>query len=252
MCISSLQHHKSIALTEHDKTLPKHIVSSHRHQLKTRRIRLHYLTVASLCLALATTATVIEFFALFNIQFCDGEDLMQLYWGFWSVLQVGSNIAILGVVVQFWIVLGDVETPSWAVALGTPVLVFAAIGFGFRHILKETIGRVRGERELAGDEEQGRGRGPSADEEREDVVGPRDESDSEKYPGDRSLSTAPTVVPTEAPPTRNRSVSSVSQYAPSIQRPDVGRRSTFWQRGLHYMFNSVITDHPREYARDRN
>lgn len=54
---------------------------------------------------------------------------MMLYWGFWSVLQVGSNIAIFGVMLQFWIVLGDVETPSWAVALGTPVLVFAALGF---------------------------------------------------------------------------------------------------------------------------
>lgn len=54
---------------------------------------------------------------------------MMIYWGFWSVLQVGSNIAILGVMLQFWIVLGDVETPSWAVALGTPVLVFAALGF---------------------------------------------------------------------------------------------------------------------------
>lgn len=77
-------------------------------------------------------------------------------------------------------------------ALGTPVLVFAAIGFNIRHIYKETIGRIRGERDAPSDEEQGRGRGPSADEEREDTVGPRDpyEIDPDKYPGHRSLSTA--------------------------------------------------------------
>ncbi len=103
-----------------------------------RRKRVLYLAIVSLCLLLSATCTVIECFAAFNIEYCDGEDLMQLYWGFWSILQVGSNIAILGVMLQFWIVLGDVETPSWAVALGTPVLVFAALGF----ILKAIWGKV--------------------------------------------------------------------------------------------------------------
>lgn len=85
-----------------------------------------------------------ECFALFNIEFCDGEDLMPLYWGFWSVLQVGSLIAIAGVMVQFWIVLGNVETPSWAVALGTPVLVFAALGWVFRNLWKRMIAKYKG------------------------------------------------------------------------------------------------------------
>lgn len=79
---------------------------------------------------------MLEVFAAFNIEYCDGEDLIQLYWGFWSILQVGSLIAILGVMLQFWIVLGNVQTPSWAVALGTPVLVFAALGYIFRHLGK--------------------------------------------------------------------------------------------------------------------
>jgi hypothetical protein len=43
---------------------------------------------------LSLTCTIFECFALFNIEFCDVEDLMMLYWGFWSVLQVGSNITI--------------------------------------------------------------------------------------------------------------------------------------------------------------
>jgi len=71
---------------------------------------------------------------------------MQMYWGFWSVLQVGSNIAILGVMVQFWIVLGDHETPSWAVALGTPVLVFAALGFVLKSVWLQFWDRCRGKR----------------------------------------------------------------------------------------------------------
>lgn len=140
------------------------------------------LSIASLCLILSVTATVFECFALFNIQFCDGEDLMQIYWGFWSVLQVGSNIAILGVMVQFWIVLGDVETPSWAVALGTPVLVFAALGFVVKAIWERMWSRCRGKREKAtSDEEQGDG--SSEDESAEG-------GDGEKETIDRSMSTA--------------------------------------------------------------
>jgi len=67
---------------------------------------------------------------------------MQLYWGFWSVLQVGSNIAIFGVMLQLWIALGNVQSPSWAVALGTPVLVFAALGWIFRECGKMVLRKV--------------------------------------------------------------------------------------------------------------
>ena len=113
---------------------------------------------------------------------------MQLYWGFWSVLQVGSNIAILGVMVQFWIVLGDVETPSWAVALGTPVLVFAALGFVFRSIWKSVWGKWTGKRE-EGDKE----RRQSQDEESgvgDDTDDDDGEGRQEKGRINRSLSTA--------------------------------------------------------------
>jgi hypothetical protein len=129
LCIASVQHHKSIALGVEEKELPKTGRAAKKRRSKIRRLRLHYLSIVSLCAVLSFVCTVFEVFALFSVEFCGGEDLMMLYWGFWSVLQVGSNIAILGVMLQFWIVLGDVETPSWAVALGTPVLVFAALGF---------------------------------------------------------------------------------------------------------------------------
>ncbi|KAF7944989.1 uncharacterized protein EAE97_005622 [Botrytis byssoidea] len=131
MCISSIQHHKSNNLTELLKS-----DSTSRQVRRIRRRRIHYLSIVSLCFLIALICIVLEVFAAFNIEYCDGEDLIQLYWGFWSILQVGSLIAILGVMLQFWIVLGNVQTPSWAVALGTPVLVFAALGYIFRHLGK--------------------------------------------------------------------------------------------------------------------
>ncbi|PMD42722.1 hypothetical protein L207DRAFT_564960 [Hyaloscypha variabilis F] len=169
MCISSIQHHKFVYISSPIFCIrQKHLTSFHRsialgarlndrerggsaaevteQKKEVRRLRRHQLGIVSLCLILFATAAVFECFALFNIEFCDGEDLMQLYWGFWSVMQVGSNIAILGVMVQFWIVLSDHETPSWAVALGTPVLVFAALGFVFHSIGAQTWDRCRGNR----------------------------------------------------------------------------------------------------------
>ncbi|KAL2063973.1 hypothetical protein VTL71DRAFT_4467 [Oculimacula yallundae] len=243
MFISSLQHHKSIAITERDKSLPSRLVNSTRHKLKNRRIRMRMLSIASLCLILSAFAAVFECFALFNIQFCDGEDLMQLYWGFWSVLQVGSIIAILGVMVQFWIVLGDVETPSWAVALGTPVLVFAALGFVFRAIWKETWGKINGSKETKSkqslDVESGVGGDDESDED--------SESGQEKSRINRSLSTAPTIVNDE---TRNGSIS--QQPLPGayngndtggntpVRPPPVQRSSNLWNRDLHYLLSSVL------------
>jgi hypothetical protein len=146
LCIASVQHHKSIALSLEEKELPLNRKAAKKRRNKIRRLRLHYLSIASLCAVLSFVCTIFEVFALFSVEFCGGEDLMMLYWGFWSVLQVGSNIAILGVMLQFWIVLGDVETPSWAVALGTPVLVFAALGFVLKSLWAKAWNRCRGRR----------------------------------------------------------------------------------------------------------
>lgn len=73
------------------------------------------------------------------------------------MLQVGSNIAIFGVMLQLWIALGNVKSPSWAVALGTPVLVFAALGWIFREIgkvvLRKVFRKILPEEESDGDED---------------------------------------------------------------------------------------------------
>lgn len=119
-----------------------------------------------LCWSLGLISVVTEAFALFSIEYCDGEYLTQLYWGFWSILQVGSLIAMLGVIVQFWMVLGDHETPTYAVALGTPVLVFAALGWLLRALMKRTLARLYGESFIEEDEVEPRGR---YDEEKDNV-----------------------------------------------------------------------------------
>lgn len=83
---------------------------------------------------------------------------------------------------QFWILLGDHETPSWAVALGTPVLVFAAPGFVLRAIGKQTWDRCRGRRESE-----------SEDSETDLEEGGNDEGEetaAEKYDSERSMSQA--------------------------------------------------------------
>lgn len=116
------------------------------------RKRRGYFCIVVLCFLFSVICCVLECFALFNIQFCDGEDLTQLYWGFWSILQVGSLIAIAGVLLQFWITLSGAGTPPWAVALGTPVLVFAALGWMFKHIFDGAWHKYRSRYMYGGDD----------------------------------------------------------------------------------------------------
>ena len=58
------------------------------------------LVVCGMCTTISVVAVVFETFALMALQFCDGEDLMMLYWSTWTVLQVGSVIAIFGVMLH--------------------------------------------------------------------------------------------------------------------------------------------------------
>jgi len=58
------------------------------------------LFVCGLCTVVSVVAVVMETFALLALQFCDGEDLMMLYWSTWTMLQVGSVIAIFGVMLH--------------------------------------------------------------------------------------------------------------------------------------------------------
>jgi hypothetical protein len=62
--------------------------------------------------------------------------------------------------IAFWIVFGDVETPSWAVSLGTPVLVFAGLGFILRDLWRKALREytvVKNENNRSRDEERAEG-----------------------------------------------------------------------------------------------
>ncbi|KAI0997814.1 hypothetical protein K3495_g10375 [Podosphaera aphanis] len=218
LCTVSAIHHKSTALSEATKKLPIEIATSEEHIISVRRVRIKYLSLVSLCLCVSATCLVFECFAAFHIEYCDGEDLMMLYWGFWSILQVGSNIAILGVMLQFWMVLGDVETPSWAVALGTPVLVFAALGFVMKEIWKKCWSRCLSRKKKAPE-------GPP--------ILDKNVDDEEKGRG--SISHRASTV------------------APFFEKSRASRISTsFWSRDVHYLMTSIINENPYPHRTKMN
>ncbi|KAG6001482.1 hypothetical protein E4U21_004290 [Claviceps maximensis] len=86
-----------------------------------------YILMSVACVLLSTTVVIMEAFALLALQFCDGEDLMSLYWSTWTMLQVGSLIALLGIVLALLFSHRNRKHPPWALALGTPVLVIAGL-----------------------------------------------------------------------------------------------------------------------------
>ncbi|KAI1798824.1 hypothetical protein F4811DRAFT_569109 [Daldinia bambusicola] len=109
----------------------------------------------TLLFSLAAVFLVIEVFALLALQFCDGEDLMALYWATWTMLQLGSEIAIVGVVLALWHHLSNIRLPLWALALGTPVLVVAGFGHVIQTALRMVFKRARARRRTRRDAEAG-------------------------------------------------------------------------------------------------
>ncbi|KAG6119857.1 hypothetical protein E4U13_007210 [Claviceps humidiphila] len=99
---------------------------SNNAQMRAKALRI-YILLSVACVLMSATVVIIEAFALLALQFCDGEDLMSLYWSTWTMLQVGSLIALLGIVLALLFSHRDRKHPPWALALGTPVLVIAGI-----------------------------------------------------------------------------------------------------------------------------
>jgi hypothetical protein len=83
---------------DHDKTVL-------RHKMKMA------LAWSLILFLIAGVLVVIEVFCLLGLQFCDGEDLMSLYWSTWTMLQLGAEIAILGIVLALYHSLVDAEHP---------------------------------------------------------------------------------------------------------------------------------------------
>lgn len=62
-----------------------------------RRMMKQCMLVCAMYAIVSIVAVVMEVFVLMALQFCDGEDLMALYWSTWTVMQIGSLIAIFGI-----------------------------------------------------------------------------------------------------------------------------------------------------------
>lgn len=64
---------------------------------RAKRLRL-FIFLCLGCVMVSTVIVVMEVYALLALQFCDGEDLMSLYWSTWTMIQVGSLIAMVGII----------------------------------------------------------------------------------------------------------------------------------------------------------
>jgi hypothetical protein len=102
---------------EHEEKVKKHKRSAKLCLVKT-----------SVLLICAMACDIFQVFAIFTIQHCHREDLLSLYWPIWTLLGLGSTIAMVGVCINQVYGLLEQELPPFGTALGTPVLVVCAIG----------------------------------------------------------------------------------------------------------------------------
>ncbi|KND91836.1 hypothetical protein TOPH_03306 [Tolypocladium ophioglossoides CBS 100239] len=111
-----------------------------------------YIFLCLACVAVSTVIVVMEAYALLALQFCDGENLMSLYWSTWTMIQVGSLIAMVGIILALLNSLRNRKHPPWALALGTPVLVIAGILHLFHDCTKRRVKKMRGRSSRVADE----------------------------------------------------------------------------------------------------
>lgn len=63
------------------------------------------------CVVVSAGVVIMEAFALLALQFCDGENLISLYWSTWTMTQVGSLIAMMGIILAMAHSLGNRRHP---------------------------------------------------------------------------------------------------------------------------------------------
>ncbi|KAF5003619.1 hypothetical protein FDECE_9824 [Fusarium decemcellulare] len=105
---------------------------AHNTGLRTKRVRQSVIMCLG-CVSVSTVIVIMEAYCILALQFCDGEDLISLYWSTWTMIQVGSLIAMIGIILALAHTLRGRKHPPWALALGTPVLVIA----GFLHLFHD-------------------------------------------------------------------------------------------------------------------
>lgn len=106
-------------------------------KLKQRRYRILSVIFTTILAILVILCVVLEGLAGCALTYCGQHKLIWFYWGMWTLTQVGSLIAIIGVTVHQWACLGEHDVPPWNVALGTPILVIT----GIAHIAGTLIGK---------------------------------------------------------------------------------------------------------------
>ncbi|KAH8905121.1 hypothetical protein BR93DRAFT_969939 [Coniochaeta sp. PMI_546] len=121
-----------------------------------KRMMKQCMLVCGIYALISVVAVVMEVFALMALQFCDGEDLMALYWSTWTVMQIGSLIAIFGVLLAVFHTIRGRKHPPWALALGTPVLVVAGLGHIIQGALHKKVKSARGRSSISRTRQQGR------------------------------------------------------------------------------------------------
>lgn len=94
---------------------------------KHEKQRLATVIVTTVTFALAGVNVALEAIAGVALNWCHQHPYINFYWAVWGLLQVGTLLAICGVTVHHWASLKDKDLPPWNVALGTPVLIVAAM-----------------------------------------------------------------------------------------------------------------------------
>ncbi|PNP48523.1 hypothetical protein TGAMA5MH_00417 [Trichoderma gamsii] len=107
---------------------------SHDPRKRSRKL-VKYMLMCLACVLVSTGVVIMEAFALLALQFCDGENLISLYWSTWTMTQVGSLIAMMGIILAMAHSWRNRRHPPWALALGTPVLVIA----GLLHLIHDCV-----------------------------------------------------------------------------------------------------------------
>lgn len=110
--VSSLSiHGQSLILTQCLARAQDAMSKYTEHSGKLRKRLRIFISVGAACVMMSTVIVVMEAYTLLALQFCDGEDLMSLYWSTWTMIQIGSLIAIVGVILAMFHTLRNKRHP---------------------------------------------------------------------------------------------------------------------------------------------
>ncbi|KAF8867209.1 hypothetical protein BDZ45DRAFT_794938 [Acephala macrosclerotiorum] len=143
---SSARRHKSFQLAEHVSEWHSEESTEgdiEKVRMKHNKAESRLLWGSLACAIIMIPIVILIAFAGLAINFCHHEDLIFFFWGPFFLLSVGTLIATWGLFLS-----QSIENePAWNVALGTPVLVFAAIGHWAHIFMRWTWRQIQGKEE---------------------------------------------------------------------------------------------------------